>query len=392
MIQHIWLLAKRDFLQRARSKAFLVMMGLTVAAIMAIGPVVNLIDDPPDAIKIGISGSEPTGIDEALGAVAESLEREIDIARLDSLEEAESALFDEEIDVLIVDGTELVWLGEPGRTSEAITTNALTAVARQRAIDDLGLSGAEATGLLAPDQPSVRSLEPEDPERGAKIGIAYVMIILLYMSILIFGQFVLMGVMEEKSSRVVEVVLSRAEPEEVLAGKVLGIGLLGLTQLLAMILAGLVTLQFVDQAPDLPDIGPAVVTTAVLWFILGFGLYAVLYAGLGATITRQEDVQGAAILPAILIIPAYFIALISIETPDTLLARIGSMAPPTAPIVMPMRAAVSDVPWYETFIAVALLILTIMLLIKVAARVYRGAVLKIGAKVSLREAWRTSED
>ena len=392
MIEHIWLLTKRDFLQRARSKAFLVMMALTVGLIVAIGPLITVFNDPPEPIGIGLVGAATPGIEPALESVAEAFEREVAIERLETIDAGEEALEAGDLDVLIVDGEELVWLGEPGGTSQAITTSALATLARQEAIESLGLSELEAAELINPNLPAERSLEPEDPERGAKIAIAYAMIIVLYMAILIFGQFVLMGVMEEKSSRVIEVVLSRTRPEEVLSGKVLGIGLLGLTQVVAMIGAGLLTLQFVESDIDLPAIGPGLVAGAVLWFILGFGFYAVLYAGLGATITRQEDVQGAAILPAIMIIPAYFIALISIETPDSMLARIGSIFPSTAPIVMPMRTAVTDVPWYEIAGAIVLIAVSILVLIKIAARIYKGAALKIGAKVALRDAWRTAED
>ena len=95
-------------------------------------------------------------------------------------------------------------------------------------------------------------------------------------------------------------------------------------------------------------------------------------------------------LPAILILPAYFIALISLETPDSTLARISSLIPPTSPIVMPMRNAVTDVPVVENLAAVGIILATVVVLVKIAARIYRGAALRIGAKVPIREAWRAA--
>ena len=111
----------------------------------------------------------------------------------------------------------------------------------------------------------------------------------LYISILIFGQFVLMGVMEEKQNRVVEVVLSRVRPSQVLAGKVIGIGLLGLIQVLTFGVAGLFTLAIINVADvGLSGIGVETFLRVLFWYLLGFGLYSVLYGALGATISRQE--------------------------------------------------------------------------------------------------------
>ena len=393
MTNHILLLAKRDFLQRARSKGFLIMMGITVVLILAIGPLASAFAPEQEATVVGLVGSTPDGLEAALVSTADVYDREIETQEFAEIEEAEEALTDGDADVVLVDGAELVWQDQPSSTTGAIVQGAVDGLARQAAIDELGLSADEAASLLAPQDLSERRLEPEDPNRGPRIIAGYITIFILYLAILVFGQFVLMGVMEEKSSRVVEVVLSRAKPESVLAGKVLGIGALGLLQVLALVVAAVVTATMADTGDlPIPEIGILAAGSAILWFVLGFGLYAVVYAGLGATITRQEDVQGAAMIPALLILPAYFIALVSLETPNSLLATIGSIFPATAPIIMPMRTAVTDVPWWEVAVSIGLIVVTIVLLIKVSARIYRGAALRIGAKVSLRDAWRTAEE
>lgn len=393
MTNHIWLLAKRDFLQRARSKGFLVMMGLTVVLIIAIGPIASAIAPEDEPIAIGLLGTEPEGIEDALDATAAAYEQEVETRSFEDRDQAETALTDEEVAVVLIDGEQLLWRGNPGTTTSAIVQGAVDGLERQRTIAELGLTGDEATRLLSPGNLEDLRLEAEDPDEGARIVAGYATIFILYLAILVFGQFVMMGVMEEKSSRVVEVVLSRAQPESVLAGKVLGIGALGLLQVVALAGAALITTSIANTSElSIPDIGLSVAVSAVLWFILGFGLYAVLYAGLGSTVTRQEDVQGAAMIPALLILPAYFIALISLESPDSMLSRISSIFPPTAPIVMPMRTAVTDVPWYEVGLSIGLIVVTVVIMIKISARIYRGAALRIGAKVSLREAWRTAKD
>ena len=393
MRHHIFLLARRDFLQRARSRGFLITMGITVALILAIGPVVSAFAPEPEATTIGVVGTTPDGFGGALEAVADTYEREVELREVDDVSTAEALLEGGEVDVALVDGSELVSRTEPGSVTTAIVQGALDSLARQAAIAELGLDAEEVASLLTPEQLDFRRLQPEDPNEVSRIVAGYVTIFVLYLAILVFGQFVLMGVMEEKSSRVVEVVLSRAKPESVLAGKVLGIGALGLLQVLAVVGAGLVSISFVDTGDiPIPEIGVSAAASAIVWFVLGFGLYAVVYAGLGATITRQEDVQGAAMIPALLILPAYFIALASLETPNSALALFGSFFPATAPIIMPMRTAVTDVPWWEVALSIAIIAVTIVILIRVSARIYRGAALRIGAKVKLRDAWRTAEE
>lgn len=390
MIKHILLLAKRDFLQRGRSKGFLVMVGLSVIAILAVGPIIQTFDDGEEAIAIGLTGSMSADLEPAIRGVAAASERLIEIETVEDVAAGENLLQDGDLAVLIVDGDQLVWADEPRGDAGSVVRPAIAAVQRQAAIDELGLSTAEAQGLLAPEPPEERRLEPEDPERTGRIVAGYISIFVLYIAILVFGQFVMLGVTEEKSSRVIEVVLSKVKPESILAGKIIGIGLLGLVQVLAMVGAVLVAVQMLGSDFEIPPIGLQVALTSILWFVLGYGFYSTMYAGLGATITRQEDMQGAAMLPAILILPAYFIALISLETPDSTLARISSLIPPTSPIVMPMRNAVTDVPIVENLAAVGIILATVVVLVKIAARIYRGAALRIGAKVPIREAWRAA--
>lgn len=391
MIKHILLLAKRDFLQRGRSRGFLVMLALTVIAILAVGPIIQLFNDGEEAIEIGVTQATAAELQPALQQVAGALEQSIDIKTVTDVNEGETMLEDGDIAVL-VDGTEVVWADEPRSDAGSIVRPAIAAVERQAAIDELGLTAAEAQGLLAPAPPTERRLQPEDPERGARIVAGYVAIFVLYIAILVFGQFVMLGVTEEKSSRVIEVVLSKVKPEAILAGKIIGIGLLGLVQVVAMVGAALIAVQLLGTEIEVPPIGVGVALTSILWFILGYGFYSTIYAGLGATITRQEDMQGAAVLPAIMIVPAYFVALISLETPDSTLAVITSLIPPTSPIVMPMRNAVTDVPIIENLAAVVIILATVFVLVKLAARVYRGAALRIGAKVPIREAWRAATE
>ena len=206
-----------------------------------------------------------------------------------------------------------------------------------------------------------------------------------------FGQFVLMGVMEEKQNRVVEVVLSRVTPTQVLTGKIIGVGLLGIIQVLILGGAALGVFTVIDLADvDLSALGLEIIGVVLFWYLLGYTFYSVMYGALGATVSRQEDMQGAVLVPVMLIVPGFFFGQIAAESPDALLARIGSLVPMWSPMVMPVRAAVSDVPIWEVVLAIGIVVVSVYGLVRLGGRIYTGAILNLGSKVRLRDAWRAS--
>jgi ABC-2 type transport system permease protein len=391
--RQVWNIALRDLLQRARSRAFLVSTALIVAVVLGAGPLLALSTGSRPDYDIGIAGRKPLGIEVALAEAALSLDVSVSVVNLGSELQSRSALGDGDVDVVIVDGSRLLWRTEPSPGVAGLVVAGLEAVERRRVAEDLGLSDAEVRNLLDPlslQNEALQTAEVETtPRRAAAVGGS----VLLYMAILIFGQFVLLGVLEEKANRVVEVVLSRVRPRQILAGKVIGLGLLGLAQLFVIGLAVIATLVAVNDrvAGDLPAIGLEVLRGVLVWFLLGYTFFAVVYAALGALVSRQEDVQGVAILPVLLLLPGYFISLTALPNPETTLVRVASMVPPTSPLVMPMRAAVVEVPWWESLVAVGLLGLSVYGLIVVGDRIYRGGILRLGAAVRLRDAWRSAE-
>lgn len=388
----VLLLARRDFLQRARSKAFLVAMLLTVGLVLTIGPLIALATGDEDPIVVGLLDTEPAEIDGAIVRSAAALDLKVTIARIGSTSGAESDLESGMIDVM-VDGETLVWREDPGPRLSAAITAAYTESARRDAADELGLTGEDVATLLRPITLADRSLHEPDPEDEPRRIAAYVGLMVLYISILMFGQFVMMGVMEEKQNRVVEVVLSRVRPAQILAGKVLGIGLLGLIQIVALGGAAMLMLNIIEVADvDLGSIGFGTFASILFWYLLGYSFYSVLYGALGATVSRQEDMQGAVMVPVLMILPGFFFGNVATESPDALMAQIGSLVPLWSPMVMPVRSAVGDVATWELALSVLLVIAGIYALTILGARVYRGAILRLGTRVRLKDAWRSATD
>ena len=385
------LLTKREFVTRARSKVFLVTLGVSALVIIAIGPVVSLFADDPEPIGIGIVGTEPAGIEEGLVARAALSEQEVEITRYDSLAAAEADLEEGTVDALLVDGTSIVFNEDESLVVVQIVTDSVNSRARIAVMENLGLTPEEMRQLNEPAQLSVRTLVVADPEERPRRVAAFAGVLVLFTTIVTFGQFVAMGTVEEKQNRVVEILLSRVKASQVLVGKVLGIGAVGLVQLLVMAAAALVAFNIIDiEGISLGSIGAEIVAGVFFWFLLGYTLYAFLYAALGATVSRQEDLQGVLVLPVIFILPAFFIAQLAVADPDLAIVRFGSFFPPWTPIIMPIRTALGSVQPWEVALSIALVLAGIVLLVWVGSRVYTGALLRTGGTVKLRDAWRST--
>ncbi len=385
------LLTKREFVTRARSKVFLVTMGVIALFIIAIGPVVSLFADDPEPIRIGIVGVEPAGIEEGLAARAALSEQEVEITRFDSLAAAEADLEQGTVDALLVDGTSIVFNEEESLVVVQVITDSVNSRARIALMENLGLTAAEMQQLNEPEQVVVRTLVVADPEARPRRVAAFAGVLVLFVTIITFGQFVAMGTVEEKQNRVVEILLSRVKASQILVGKVLGIGALGLVQLLVMAAAALVAFNIIDiEGISLGSIGAEIVAGVFFWFLLGYTLYAFLYAALGATVSRQEDLQGVMVLPAIFFLPAFFIAQLAVANPDLPIVRFGSFFPPWTPMIMPIRTALGSAQPWEVALSIALVVAGVVLLVWVGSRVFTGALLRTGGTVKLRDAWKST--
>ena len=383
--------ARRDFVERGRSKTFLISTLLIVALILGVGPLLanGFSQAPP--IAIGVVGAAPEALTSALDGSAAALDVEYELTRYDDRSTAESGLRSGDVAV-VIDDDGLLWEQEVAPFTNALVSTALQAMVRQETITELGLTPDQVAALLAPRSPRAATLDPPDPERGIRQGAAYAGALLLFMSIVLFGQFVLLGVLEEKSNRVAEVVLSRVRPVELLSGKVLGIGVLGFAQI-AVIGASIVALISIIDVADLPnlsEIGIPIVVGVIGWYVLGFAFYSALYAAAGSLVSRQEEVQGVGWIPMIGLLPAYFLSLEAALRPERLIVKIGSMFPGTAPLVMPVRAASGTVASWQVAVAILVTIASTYLLMRLAARIYKGGILRT-SRVKLLDAYRSAE-
>lgn len=390
----VWLLAKREFTERVRSKPFIITMAILTTVVIAVGPIASAITGgEPDATTVGLAGSQPGGIEEELVVQGALFDIEIEIEVIPETDDVAPMLEDGNVDAVLVDGAEIIFYENTSTRLVAIIQRSLDAVNTRAVLRDLGLSDGEIASLEEPSPVTVSTVEETNVQDDARRGAAFFGAILLYLSIIMFGQFVAMGTVEEKQNRVVEVVLSRVRSWQVLVGKVAGIGLLGLLQLTILAGAAYISAQLADLTDiDVGAIGLPIIAGVLFWFILGYTFYAFLYAAVGSTISRQEDLQGALMLPIVLILPGYLLAIAAAENPDAIVPRVGSLMPMWAPFVMPVRIAAGSAQAWEVAVAVGGSVAGAVALVWIGSRVYRGALLRTGTKVKLRDAWRAAAE
>lgn len=235
-----------------------------------------------------------------------------------------------------------------------------------------------------------------DEELQAARGIVYVMLFVLYMSVIIYGQMIAADVAVEKSSRVMEILISSAPPLTHMFAKIFGIGLLGITQMGIAFFYGLVTFrskstevtQEVLQEFGFTAQHASLYLYALIFFILGYLLYATLAAMLGSLVSRVEDVQQLTLPLALLVMLAFFIALFGLVKPESMLITVSSFIPFFTPMIMFLRIGMLEVPAWEIALSIGLTVLTLILCSILAARVYRGGVLMYGSSHTWKDFYR----
>jgi ABC-2 type transport system permease protein len=386
--RRLWLVMRREWNQRVRSTAFRVSTIIAGAIVVALILVPEILGGDTTQRNVGLGGATPPQLPSMVAAAGEQAGLTVSTRVFGDEAAGLTALRSGDVDVLVEQRT-LTWKADVDDQLAAVVTWAMQTTEQQRAIADLRLT-PQQQARLQPVALESRSLEPVTTDRDARLELAMIGVVLLMLAITFYGSFLVVGVVEEKSSRVVEVLLSRLRPTELLSGKIAGIGLVGLAQLSLVAVAGLVALSMSDNR-EIPTTTAATLGWIVFWFILGYGFYSVLYGAAGSLVSRQEETQGITFPVTAVLLVSYFVAMEAVQSPDSVATLIGSFVPPTAPMVMIVRIANGGVPWWQVALSVLLMLATIYALVLLAGRIYSGAALRLGSRVKLMEAWRGGE-
>ncbi|MGK3209087.1 ABC transporter permease [Amycolatopsis sp. MEPSY49] len=391
----VGLVASREISTRVQSKAFrvatVVMLLLIVVGIVLL----KLISGGSDAdAKVGYTAAT-AGFSAPLKASGQAVDENIETTQVADEAAGRAKLADGSLDALLTGDGKSVHV-QVKKDLDGKLANVLQLVARQVALDQqitaLGgnpaqFESAVASAKFVQDPP----LEQPYDYNGQQLVLGIIAGILIYLSLMINGQSVAQGVVEEKTSRVVELLLSTIKPWQLMAGKVLGIGVVGLIQMLVIGVGGVVTGLATGTLTISVSAAVGTVVWLVVWYLLGFFMYSIVFAALGALVSRQEDVGGAT-MPALMFVIAGYVIGISVlpSDPGNTFVEVLSVIPVFSPTLMPMRLAMGGVPVWEAVVSVGLVVLMIPGLIWLAARIYRNAVMRTGAKVKLRDALRAA--
>ncbi|MGH8823292.1 MAG: ABC transporter permease [Jiangellaceae bacterium] len=381
------LVARREFMQRARDRSFFVSTAITIGIIVLVVVFPRVLNFGADEYNVAFPGPDGAAMQAVAQAQAELADVDLTAVAVADPDEAQALVRDGELDAYVEADAVVVERDLPS-SLRAVLENAHSAVSGTRALEDAGIDPDQVASALDTARLELVTLDPEADERTTRGGIAFIGALVLYGQLLGYGFWVALGVVEEKSSRVVEVLLSAIPARALLAGKVLGIGLLGLAQLLviSVVAVGAATLagSLALEASMLQPIG-----LVLGWFVLGYIAYACLSAAAAARVSRQEELQNATTPLTMLAMVSFFASFYVFFNTGGAGPTVVSLIPPVSALAMPIRMARGDAAPWEVGLALVLMLGLIAGLVVVAGRVYEGAVLRMGAKVPLAEAWRS---
>lgn len=386
-LRQAWLVAVREMGERLRSPVYYLSLALMVVVVGSSIAVPALLGDGPETRHVGLVGSSPAGLRQAVEARGEAVEVDVRIRTFDSVAAAERAVRDGDLDVLVVDARRLEWQRRADGQLRTIVTSAIQLVTIQERATAAGISPAELAALSAPVEVESIEIGRTEGRSGDDETATYLISLVLFFAVSSYGGMVLSGVVEEKSSRVVEVLLARIPARSLLAGKIAGIGLLGLAQVVVTGLAALVAIALTDLT-DIPAARGSVIAWAVVWFVLGYALIATAFGALGSLASRSEDASSLTTPVVVVLIAGFFVSFAAIGSPDTWWARLASWFPATAPFAMPNRIAMGATTWWDPYLAVVLTLAATVGLVVLGGRIYSRAVLHTGGVVRLVDAWR----
>lgn len=400
-MHNIWLIAKREYTERIRTKAFLiatilipVLMGGLIFGVAAIA------SRSKTTSHIAVLASTPQ--------TAQDLKKELENGEdskmtVDVLPSSMShAVLDQEMENKQLDGylviTEATAAGQrpkfdfkPRSTADIATSaaieGALHTVLTREYLQARGISTAETAALMAPVTVNIIGKNGERGNSKTSFYVAYVLFLLMYMVVLLYGMNVARSIIEEKTSRVFEVLLATITPDELLAGKILGVGAVGLTQVgIWMIAAGLLAARMGATTGVSLSVPQAVFF--VVYFALGYALYSAVAAALGAMTNSEQELQQ---LNMFLMMPLFLCMgmLVPIITnPNSMLSRIVSQIPFCAPLLMDLRISISMPQPWEIALSIVLILITIYAVLWISSRIYRVGILMYGKKPNLPEILR----
>jgi ABC-2 type transport system permease protein len=387
--RNVFLVARREILIRLRSRVFagstVVMVVLVAGGILAASYFQVGTPSQPAVVHVGFSGGSQA-LEQSFRSTAAALGETVTVTDVADPGTGRSQVEAGTLD-MAVSGTATAPVAVASESLPSLAEIALDAAAQDARLAAAGLTPAAITSVRA--VVPVERVQPTGSskpfDQGAVAGL--VVGILLFMALGMYGNFVSQGVVEEKATRMMEILLATVRPAELLAGKVIGIGLVATLQL-GLVAAAALSAGSISHAVSIPALGVVEIGSYLVWFELGFLLYAAAYATVAALVSRQEEVAGATAPISILLAVSYLLMYFALARPTSPLTTVLSFLPPTAPTLMSVRIAEGLAEPWQVALAMALTLATIAGVVWLAGRVYANSAMRIGARVRFMDAFR----
>ena len=383
-----WLLVtRREVVSRVTDKSFLIGTVLMVAMIVGFIGFTAWQDERTETVTLGATPDAvamATAIKDGASAVDDKVD--VQVVELDDDSAAKAALRDDEVDAWLHPGDDGWQLTSESSEQDSLTDVTRTVVREHVLADNASGAGTTVDALEAGSTVSTDFLRGDAERAGLAEAVGFVFVFLFYFAALVFGMQLASSVIEEKQSRIVEIIAAAIPLRHLLAGKVLGNTALAVIQLLVYVVVGLVGLSFTSYKSYVPALsGPT--AWFIGFFLAGFVALACLWAVAGSLASRTEDLQATSTPLTMLMLVMFFGGL----SLDGRAQVIASFVPPVSAVVMPKRILAGGVEWWEPLLALGLLAAFAAVTVWIGERLYRRALLQTGGRVSLRQAWSAAE-
>ncbi len=405
-MHNVWLITKREYLERVRTRGFML---TTILIPLLLGGLVfgagYFASNTKTSSHIAVVTS-----DAAFGA---DLKRQLESGKeshmqvdVDAPSPATRARLDAALHSRASSLAGYLWVTASGKVGErpvfAYTARSVGDISTKGAIESAvssvllreqltghGISQTDVTTLTSP----VALDTSASGNTAAAFGAAYVFFLLMYMVIMLYGMNTARSIIEEKTSRIFEVLLATIKPEELLAGKIIGVGAVGLTQISIWMIAAVALLSTSMASNLVAGGGHALVSPAqagffIMYFVFGFLIYSSIAAALGAMTNSEQELQQLNLFLVMPLAVCMLMLLSVVRAPDSPMSRIVSLIPFCSPLLMNLRISLTQVPASEILLSIVLMSLTIVGILWVSARIYRVGILMYGKKPNLPEILR----
>ena len=384
----IRVVAGREISERLQSRVIRITTAIMTVAVVAAVVLPGLIHSSSKPTRVGLVGAPAQALGPTLSEAARAAKVKIMVVDARDEASARGEVKRGTLDVALIvssSGATAVVPHTLSPETRALLSATLTVAHERAALGAAGLSPATIGTALAPVSLDTVAIAPPPSQQAARSIAAIASALFLYLVLVIYGNAVATGVAQEKTSRTAEVLISTVRPEQLLVGKVIGIGAVGLGQVAIPVIAALIA-NAVEQSAKIPSDVWFLLPASLLFFALGYAFYAFAFAAAGATVARQEEVQIATVPLSIPLLAGYLLASVLAGDPHSPAIRVLSFIPPLTPSLMPARIAVGTAPWWEVVLAVLIMLASIYAVARLATRIYKATLVRSGPRLNWREA------